>query len=332
MSKSGIVKKLFFWIAVPLVFCIGCSSAQKHAGEGKEKDIGAGAVWNPDRSFRERVVDRCSLPQVQDFGECFISVMQDSKAPPQAVAFARRIGNTGYLRGFSPAGVVDIAFVTYPFRANENYGCFLVNGEPPVVDIDDFEITKKIDLRKDARYGEIAAGFPKVDLWPGDRWGADCVHAETSRGAQRFLVTYRLLDGCHACELLGSARVAFDFDGSGKFLGTELIGIEAVLKVFTDPGKPVSVAPGGKFALVLESNRTTGYRWERSAPADAAILKFIESQYREPETGLPGAGGKDVLIFEAVGKGSIEIPLKYIRPWEKNVPPAKTVTFRVQVE
>ncbi len=327
------MKKWLWGVVVLLVFCAGCSSAQRQAeGNTREKDIAPGAVWNPDSSFRERVVERCSSPAVQDFGECFVSVMQDFKAPSLAVAFARRIGNTGYLRGFRQAGVVDIAFVTYPFRANENYGCFLVNGDPPIVDVDDFEIIKKIDLKKDTQYAEIAFGFPKVGLWPGDRWSADCAIAETTKDRQRFLVTYRLLNGCHACELLGSARVAFDFDGGGKFLGTEIVGVEAVVKVFTDPGKPVSVALGGKFALVLESNRTTGYRWECSGPGDASIAKFTGSEYMEPETRLVGAGGKDVLTFEAVGKGSTEIPLKYVRPWEKNIPPAKTAIFKVHVE
>jgi predicted secreted protein len=327
------VKRISFALLVLLISCVSCSSAHRQTeGDRSLKDIGTGAVWTPDSSFRERVVERCSSPDVQDFGECFVSVMKASKASPQALAFTRRIGNTGYLRSFRETGVVDIASVAYPFRANENYGCYLVNGDPPLVDIDDFDLTKKIDLTKDKEYGEIAFGFPKAEIYPGDRWGADCVADETSKERQRYLVTYRLLNGCHACELLASVRVAFDFDSTGKFLGTELLGVDAVMRVFSDAERPVNVTMGRKFAFVLESNRTTGYRWERAGAADAAVVKFIETEYREPDAGLVGAGGKEVLTFEAVGKGSAEISLKYVRPWEKNVPPAKTVTFRVNVE
>jgi inhibitor of cysteine peptidase len=104
------------------------------------------------------------------------------------------------------------------------------------------------------------------------------------------------------------------------------------VRVFSDPGKPVEMTAGGKFVLVLDSNRTTGYHWERSAPEDTAIVKFTGTEYREPETALIGAGGKEVLSFEAAGKGTTDISLKYVRPWEKDVPPAKTVTFRVTVK
>lgn len=324
------MKGLLFALIILLSSCAGSASVQQRTGE--EKNVGTEAVWHPAGSFRESVIERCSSPRVQDFGECFVSVMKDSKASARAIDFTRRIGNTGYLRGFREAGVVDIAYVEYPFRANENYGCFLVNGDPPVIDIDDFDITNKIDLTKDKQYEEIVSGFPKVAIWPGDRWGADCIQPDPLKDKQRFVVAYRLLNGCHACELLGSAGVAFDFDRAGKFLGTELLGIEAAVRVFSDPGKPVNVTVGRKFALVLESNPTTGYRWERSAAEDAAVVKFLRTEYREPGTGLIGAGGKEVLTLEAIGKGKTEISLKYVRPWDKDIPPAKSVSFKVNVD
>ena len=42
---------------------------------------------------------------------------------------------------------------------------------------------------------------------------------------QRFVVEYRLLNGCHACERVGRARFAFDFDAEGKFLGSTLLDV-----------------------------------------------------------------------------------------------------------
>jgi ketosteroid isomerase-like protein len=47
-------------------------------------------------------------------------------------------------------------------------------------------------------------------------------------GGQRFIITYALLNGCHACEVAGSAHVAFDFDRAGNLLRTHLLGLTAV--------------------------------------------------------------------------------------------------------
>jgi inhibitor of cysteine peptidase len=104
------------------------------------------------------------------------------------------------------------------------------------------------------------------------------------------------------------------------------------VRVVSDPEKPVKVTVGRKFAIVLQSNQTTGYRWEISSAGDALVVKSTGAEYTPPDTKLVGAGGKEVWIFEAVGRGTTEISLKYARPWEKDVPPAKSVTFKVNVE
>ena len=46
-------------------------------------------------------------------------------------------------------------------------------------------------------------------------------------GGQRFIFSFVLLNGCHACEVAGYARVAFDFSPAGKFLGTKLLRLTA---------------------------------------------------------------------------------------------------------
>lgn len=305
---------------------------QETKQDTKLQDIGPEAIWQPDGSFRERVMERCSQQGKQNFEECFITVMKDSGASAPALALTKLTGNMGYLRNVRETGVVDIAYVNYPFRANENYGCFLVNGSPPLINPDDSDIVQKIEMKKNKQYAGIFLAFPEAAIWPGDRFGNDCIQPANIHGMQRFVVSYRILNSCHACELLGLAKVAFDFDGSGKFLGTELLDVEAVVKVFDDPEKPISVAVGSKFAIVLESNRTTGYGWEYYSPGDAEVIKLLGTEYRTSATELLGSGGREVLMFEAVGKGKSEISLNYARPWEKDIPPAKSVTFKVNVE
>ncbi len=101
---------------------------------------------------------------------------------------------------------------------------------------------------------------------------------------------------------------------------------------FSDPAKPVRIPAGSEFTLTLESNRTTGYQWQLAGTPDETVVKLIESRYELPDTKLLGAGGREVWTFNAVGKGKTKISLKYVRPWEKDVPPVKEAVFTVVVE
>lgn len=97
----------------------------------------------------------------------------------------------------------------------------------------------------------------------------------------------------------------------------------------TDPDKPIATAPGREFDISLQSNRTTGFMWQLSSPLDASIVQFVGSEYKAPKSRLQGAGGTEVWTFRSVGPGQTTISMKYARPWEKNVPPARTVTFKI---
>jgi hypothetical protein len=47
----------------------------------------------------------------------------------------------------------------------------------------------------------------------------------------------------------------------------------------------------------------------------------------EDSSGRPGAGGEELRTFRAVGRGWTRIPGHYVRPREREVPPAKQTTF-----
>lgn len=91
----------------------------------------------------------------------------------------------------------------------------------------------------------------------------------------------------------------------------------------------IEVPVGKTFNVTLDSNPTTGYRWQLAKPLDEAILKLVGSEYKKPATKLVGAGGKEVWVFKAVAKGQASIQMKYVRPWEKDVGPVKKATFTV---
>jgi predicted secreted protein len=322
-------------VVVLVCSCAGSPALVLGTMNGKsQRAVGPEARWQGGKSFMETVYRECGSFAGAKLGECMVSVMERSGASPQAAAFARQLENRGFMHAFRETGRVDIAYVTYPFRANENQGCLLVNGAPSVIDVDDFGCLATDGLKRDNVYGELASRFPAISLWPGDRFGTDFpVMEKLSDGGQRFHVGYRLLNGCHACEVLGSAVFAFDFDGKGKFLGTRLEGVtDSTKKEFSDPTSPIVTAPGREFTLTLESNRTTGYQWQPAKLPNEKILRLIRNEYRVPKTRLVGAGGKEVWTFKAVGKGKTEIFLKYVRPWEKNVPPVREAVFVIVVQ
>jgi hypothetical protein len=162
------------------------------------------------------------------FGECFVSQMQNAGAPEPALTFARRTGNQGYLRDFRDTGKVDVASAEYPFRANENQVCFLVNGEPPMIDVDELSLIGAVALAENTVYASLLEHFPNLSIFPGRRSGVTApAAANLKNGGQRFLLGFLLHDGCHACAVVGSMKVAYDFDVNGKFIETKVGPVRA---------------------------------------------------------------------------------------------------------
>jgi hypothetical protein len=146
--------------------------------------------------------------------------MEQAGAPSAAVAFARRIDSEGYLTGFRDAGRVDVGRATYPFRANENNVCFLLNGDPPTIDVDDPDVVRASALESPSYAGAVRA-HPRAAVFPGDRFHPAAVREEPlPDGGQRFLVSYLLRDGCHACAVVGRLVLAFEFDATGRLVRT----------------------------------------------------------------------------------------------------------------
>jgi inhibitor of cysteine peptidase len=93
----------------------------------------------------------------------------------------------------------------------------------------------------------------------------------------------------------------------------------------------LDVGVNEEFHITLASNATTGYHWELAEPPNNAVVRLVTSEYRPPKTNLVGAGGHEIWTFRAVSPGQTVIRLKYVRPWEKDVPPVKTVSYIISV-
>jgi hypothetical protein len=186
----------------------------------------ADALFQPGMGAMQRARETCSKVPGSQFGACFVQQMQAAGASPQAVAFMHAIHDNGFMRDFKNSGRVDIAFAFFPFAANENQHCLLVNGTPNVIDVDDYPLLPKDEMAKNPVYAALLRKFPNLAVFPGDRAGTSFITEQNlPDGGQRFVVPYVLIDGCHACARTGSLQLAFDFDRTGKFLGTKVAGV-----------------------------------------------------------------------------------------------------------
>jgi predicted secreted protein len=329
-----------------ILFALGffCASARAADMTGERKNapvVTADAVWNTDKQTVLAAKQRCADAGGRELEECFADAMLDFGASPEAVAFTRWFGGGAFVRRFRETGRIDVARILYPFRANETHGILLVNGEPPVVDVDDIALLPKEAMEQDRTYAAIRKGYPRVTLWPGDRsFGQALLVEALPGGGQGFVVPYALRNFCHACEVLGSVFFSFDFDKGGKLAGIRFLRVELPQK------KPprnearkeseqisfvVMAEEGKEFTVKLNSNRTTGYQWRPMGPLEERVVKPVKCEYIPFEGALPGGGGEEIWTFLAVGKGSTEITMEYVRPWEKTHFPVKTARIKVSV-
>jgi predicted secreted protein len=107
-------------------------------------------------------------------------------------------------------------------------------------------------------------------------------------------------------------------------------GSQQQLKEYTDPSQGIEVGVGGQFVIVLESNPTTGYKWETDF--DNSLLKLVKSDYKQSaaKEGMVGVGGKEYFTFEGLNKGNNKITMTYKRSWEEGSADQKVFSFSVK--
>ncbi len=100
-----------------------------------------------------------------------------------------------------------------------------------------------------------------------------------------------------------------------------------------DSGRTLHLGKGDTFTVLLVSNQTTGYLWKLGTPPyDEQVMIMRGDKYIQPDEQLCGAPGKRSLSFLAEGSGRTGLRLVYVRPWEKNQPPAREFNLMVIVK
>jgi inhibitor of cysteine peptidase len=91
----------------------------------------------------------------------------------------------------------------------------------------------------------------------------------------------------------------------------------------------IVTAPGERFTIALDANRSTGFQWELGRPLDEEVVRFVDSTYEQTTPGV-GAGGKEIWTFDAVAPGWAKIELVYRRPWEE-MAPSRIAVYSIEV-
>jgi predicted secreted protein len=303
--------------------------------------ITAKAVWTPTPEQLSDIRRKCTEGDPAQHETCFLHAMKSTGASEEAMAFVKEFAANGlaYVRDFRDTGRVDIAYIEYLFRANNLDGVLLVNGTPPIIDVDDYKFLSQEDLRKNDDYAALLQKYPKVSVFPGDRYQTGEPKSwPTADDGREFHVEYLLQDGCHACARIGTLIVGFVFDGAGEFHGPEVLQVR--LNPRSDDAQPsvrkrpstIETKAGDTFTIPLEANHTTGYSWRLAQTPDPAILKQLGEKYEEDNSGGVGVGGVETWTFQAMAKGATTLVFEYARPFEKNVPPAKTSKFKITIK
>lgn len=103
--------------------------------------------------------------------------------------------------------------------------------------------------------------------------------------------------------------------------------------VYTNPADTIHVRVGESFWISLESNPTTGYKWQFKTEVDSTLLRLAEQKYipdPNPEK-LMGRGGRYQWLFEALKRGSTSISLQYLQPWD-SASVERSIEFRVEIK
>lgn len=150
---------------------------------------------------------------------CMREVMGQNGATPDAIAFVQLTG--WFLTDLQEGAPVQVGTILKPWRANENTQTALLGGIPPVVYPEQEGSHLALTAQASAEFAGLKRSHPHAIFWaPGPHFE----RIDTSpQGGQRFIFGYRVLDGCHACTILGYIHVAFDFAPDGTYESAALV-------------------------------------------------------------------------------------------------------------
>jgi hypothetical protein len=311
--------------------------SKKEGAEGEvkaAKKVTVNVVFAGDTKFVDAVKSGCQDLHPDKLQDCFAGAMKKAGASTAAVEFSKQLGEPGFVRDFRVAGPVDVAYVLYPYRANENQSWLIVNGDPAAIDVDNSKLVTIAAraLKNNSAYTALAKAHPDLSPWPGDRYSTEMPDVEMgAKGGVHIIVNYRLREKCHSCAVLGHAWYSFEFDAKGLFAGARLMAISVtrdkapMTRAMSKTGStPVGSTVGEELTIALPVKDAAASEWTLAKALDSAKVRLIEHSHVAPPAGNGAAGTEELWKFAALGAGTTEIAFQ--RTGEK------PVTFKVVVK
>ena len=110
-----------------------------------------------------------------------------------------------------------------------------------------------------------------------------------------------------------------------------LIGLLLLPGCYGRPTERLTATVQEEIVISLESNPTTGYSWQLASLWPEGGLTLESHAYLAPQTELVGAGGVEEWKIVPLKSGTYYLYFVYLRPWEKDSPPAKEKALELKV-
>ncbi len=205
------------------------AAAQPEVNAQGQPKIGASAVWQMPKDFVAQTKAACEKDPSSDDASCLIDHMAAAGASDQAVDFSRMMyyktdHEAVIVTDFHKSGPVDVAKVSYPLHTANTVGMLILNGDPPVLDVDDLKLLDTAAMDDNPNFKAVQSKFPYAMMAKGDRASSFWPQVITEpNGNSGLIFGYPLLNGCHSCPHVGLARFSWNFDRNGKFLNAAYV-------------------------------------------------------------------------------------------------------------
>ena len=184
--------------------------------------------------------------------------------------------------------------------------------------------------RGDVLVVRLAPALPPATPWALAFVDAATLHPQGEPAIEDRTAVYRFVAAAVGRSSLGLAAVApRDPAWTRLFrIAVEVSEAPPQSRTFAlteaDDGSRISAAKGDVLTVRLPSNVTTGYGWSVAQAAPGMLPAPEPPSYQPPAASQPGAGGTQTFTIPVNAGGAGWLQLVYRRPFEKDVPPART--------
>lgn len=228
------------WIRIKLpvaLLIVGLASyvvfLEVEASDESDEQISASAVWDPQATDLARINETCKATHGEAYSRCFIEQMPNYGASPEAVTFTQTYarqnhGMVAFLKDFRAVDAVDVGYAFFPASADFGFNqrWLLLNGTPPVINVDDLSLLPQAEMMRDPVYGALRNRYPGIILFDSDRSSSDAPASEMLADAgQRFVIDYPLKDQCRSCVVVAQATFSFEFDAAGHLQWVKFVKV-----------------------------------------------------------------------------------------------------------